>query len=129
MNDGSCTLTAYKHESFLPCDLKEIVSHVKKKKIPNRDRRVGLKKDITAIPLSRGYLLHTKELILQVNTLRPFYQINGRCTVDEISTTEEVSSFLQALHYYDLLSFGSESGQLIVKDVPIKYKQLYEEGG
>jgi radical SAM protein with 4Fe4S-binding SPASM domain len=128
MNDESCRLAAYTHESFLPCDLKEIVSHVRKKKIPSRDKRVGLKKGITVIPLSRGYLLHTKELVLQVNTLRSFYKINGNHTVDEISTTEEIDSFLQQLHYYDLLSFGSESGQLIFKDVPTKYKQLYDEG-
>ena len=126
MNDTSLVLTPYSHESFLPCELKEIVGHVTKKKITNRNEKVGLKKDVNAIPLNSGYLLHTKELVLSTNTLQPFYQINGKYTADELSTTAEVESFLQQLHYYDLLSFGGNSGQLLFKDVPKKYKELYK---
>lgn len=128
MNDKSLVLTAYSHESFLPCELKEIVTYSRKKKITNRDEKVGLKKDVGAIQLNRGYLLHTKELILSTNTLQPFYQINGKYTVDELGTTAEAESFLQELYYYNLLSLGSNSGQIIVKDVPKKYKDLYNEG-
>ena len=128
MNDECLILTAYSHESFLPCELKEIVAHVRKKKITNRNEKVGLKRDVNAISLNSGYLLHTKELVLSTNTLQPFYQLNGKYTVDELNTTAEVESFLQQLHYYDLLSFGGNSGQLLFKDVPKKYKELYKEG-
>lgn len=121
-------LTAYSHDSFLPCELKEIVAHARKKKITNKNEKVGLKKDINTVPLNRGYLLHTKELILLTNILQPLYQINGKYTVDELNTTAEMESLLQELHYYDLLSFGSNNGQLLVKDVPKKYKELYKKG-
>jgi radical SAM protein with 4Fe4S-binding SPASM domain len=128
MDSKSLVLTAYSHESFLPCELKEVVAHVRRKEITSRNEKVGLKKDVNAIPLNRGYLLHTKELILLTNTLQPFYQINGKYTVNELSSTAEMESYLQQLHYYDLLSFGSDNGQLLVKDVPEKYKELYKEG-
>jgi radical SAM protein with 4Fe4S-binding SPASM domain len=128
MNDKSLVLTAYSHESFLPCELKEVVTHVRRKEIPSRNEKVGLRKDIHAIPLNRGYILHTKELVLVTDTLQPFYQINGRHTVNELSSTAEMESFLQQLHYYNLLSFGSTNGQLLVKDVPKRYRELYEEG-
>jgi len=128
MNGKSLVLTAYSHESFLPCELKEIVAHARRKEISSRNEKVGLKKDIHATPLNRGYLLHTKELVLLTNTLQPFYQINGEYTVNELSSTPGVESFLQQLHYYDLLLFGSNNGQLLVKDVPKKYKELYKEG-
>lgn len=121
-------LTAYSHEPFLPCELKEIVTYAKKKKITNRNEKVGLKKDVGAIPTNRGYILHTKELVLFTNTLQPFYQINGRHTVDELCTTAEAESFLQELYHCDLLSFGSNSGQIMVKDVPKKHRDLYNGG-
>jgi len=120
-------LNAYSHEPFLPCDLKEIVTHTKKKELTNRNEKVGLKKDVKAIPLNKGYILHTKELVLFTNTLQPFYQINGRCTVDELCTTAEAESFLKELYYYNLLSFGSNNGKIIVKDIQKKYSDLYNE--
>jgi radical SAM protein with 4Fe4S-binding SPASM domain len=128
MNDKSLVLTAYSHEPFLPCELKEIVAHVKRKKITSRSEKVGLKKDVTAVPFNRGYLLRTKELVLLTNTIQPFYKINGKYTVDELNNTTELESSLQQLHYYDLLLFGSNNGRLLVKDVPKKYKELYKKG-
>jgi radical SAM protein with 4Fe4S-binding SPASM domain len=129
MDRKSLVLTAYSHESFLPCELKEVVFHVKKKEMTSRNEKVGLKKDINVLPLNRGYLLHTKELVLVTNTLQPFYQINGKYTVNELGSTAEMESFLQQLHYYDLLSFGFNNGQLLVKDIPEKYRELYNKEG
>ncbi len=66
-------------------------------------------------------------MLLQASSLLPFHQINGERTVDEIGTTREIDSFLQTLHYYDLLSFNCNSGQLLFKDVPEVYKEIYKE--
>jgi radical SAM protein with 4Fe4S-binding SPASM domain len=125
---ASLLLTGYSHESCLPCELNEVIGRIKRKNITaKRDEKVGLNKDICAIPLNRGYLLHTKELVFIANTLQPLLQINGRHTIDELNSMPEMESNLQQLHYYDLLSFGSNKGQLKVVDVPKKYKDLYEK--
>lgn len=122
-------LIGYSHESSLPCELNEVIGCIKRKNvIAPRDENVGLRKDIHVIPLSRGCLLHTKELVFIANTLQPFFQMNGDHTVEELSSTPEMESNLQQLHYHNLLSFGSNNGQLKFTDIPKRYRKLYEEG-
>jgi radical SAM protein with 4Fe4S-binding SPASM domain len=123
MNE-SLVLTDYSHETCLPCELNEVVTHIRRKNITaDRDEKVGLKKDIHAIPLNRGYLLHTKDLVLVANSIQPLLQIDGTHTIDEISSTQEMKSNLQQLHYYDLLSFGSNRGHIKTVDILEKYKE------
>lgn len=127
MNNKEVILTPYSHESFLPCELKKIVYRIKRKMI-TENKKVSLKKNIYAIPLNRGYILHTKEVILVTNDLHPFQQINGKYSVNELSKTPEMKSFLEQLYYYDLISFESKNnGQVIIKDDVEKYRELYGE--
>jgi len=128
MNDESLILIPYTHESCLPCELPEVVAHIRKRSITaSRDNKVGLDRDIHAIPLNRGYLLHTKDLVLTTNSLRPFLNVDGTQTIDELSNAPEMESVLEQLHYYNLLSFGSSNGQLRLKNVAKKYEVTHKE--
>jgi len=104
MNAESLVLSAYSHESCLPCKLNEIVVHIKKRNITaNRNKKVGLNKDIYVIPLNRGYLIHTKKSVFVTNNLQSFLQLDGTFTVGELSSTPEMESNLKQLNYYNLL--------------------------
>ena len=68
---GVAILEGYSHETYLPCDLGDIVSHLRRKSITAKpEEKVGLKCDIHVSPSNRGYLLYTKNLILFTNNLK-----------------------------------------------------------
>lgn len=123
------TIFPYSHESILPCELSEVVGHLKKKSLPGYpEEKVGLKDDIFVIPLNEGYLAYTGRLFLATNDWRPLSQINGQHTLTELITKQDMAPYLQQLHYYDLLSFESNNGQVKIADIDEKYTEKYRDG-
>lgn len=130
MISESPAMFGYSHESYLPCELHEVVGHLQKRSInANVKEKVGLKEDVCVIPLNRGYLIYTKELFLCTNDWKPLSQINGKHALADLSGTQEMRSYLQQLHHYNLLSFGSNNGQVKVIDIDKKYLEKYQDKG
>ena len=129
MSGEDLVLTAYSSESCLPCELSEIVTHVHKRHVvASIEDKVGLSKNIRAIPLNKGYMLYSKDNVFVANTLKPFLKIDGTHTLGELITSQEMKSHLQQLHYYNLLSFGSNEGQPTIIDIHPKYTKEYQKG-
>lgn len=123
-------IDSYSNETFLPCRLKEVISHIGRKIITAKaEEKVGLNTDINVIPLNReGYILYTKNLVLFTNNLKLLFQVNGAHSLHDLCATSEMKSCLEQLHYYNLLSFGSNKGQIRVARIDPKYKKIYQDG-
>lgn len=122
-------LSDYSHESCLPCELSEIVSQVTRRNIDaSLQDKVGLRKDILAVPLSRGFFLCAKDMVLISDTIDVLLQLDGTYSVGELIAKPEIESALQQLYYYGLLSFGSDEGKLRVVEVGPEYAAKYENG-
>jgi len=122
-------LLDYSHESCSPCQLSEIVFHVRRRSLEASPQdKVGLKKDILAIPLSRGFLLCDKDLVLIADTLDALLQLDGTHSFGELVGEPETESALEQLHYYGILSFGTNEGKLRVAQVKTEYLAKYASG-
>lgn len=122
-------LADYSHESCLPCQLDEIVSHVRKRSLEvSPQDKVGLKKDILAIPLRRGFFLCAKDLVVLADTLDVFSHLDGTHNLDDLIRNPDMESALEQLNYYGLVSFGSNKGKLRVAEVSTKYWAKYAGG-
>jgi len=127
--DGTMFLDGYFNETYLPCELDEVISHVRKKTISAKtENKVGLTEYIKAIPLNRGYILYTKKLVLFTSSLEPFFYLDGTHTLSDLSAIPEMKLYLQQLHYYNLLSLGPNNGQIKAISIDQKYMKLYQEG-
>ena len=70
-------LADYSHESCLPCRLPEIVSNLKTKTIKTvASETIGLKKNILAIPLNRGYFLCADNIVLVTDKIDFFKRLD-----------------------------------------------------
>ena len=122
-------LSDYSHESCLPCELGEIVTHVRKRKIDaSLQTKVGLKKDVLAIPLNNGFFLCAGNLVLIASTVDVFSRLDGRYSLGEVVAQPQMEDSLQRLHYYGLLSFGSNCGQLRIAGVGPEHTTKYQGG-
>lgn len=129
MHSEAVVLGGYAHETYLPCDLSEIVSHVRRKSITAKQgEKVGLKSDIHAIPFNRGYMLSTKSIVLFTNNLKPIFLLDGTHSLHDLCVTSEMKSCLEQLHFYNLLSFESNNGQLKLINIDRKYTKKYQDG-
>lgn len=123
------TLSEYSHESCAPCELDEIVTHVKRRRIDaNPQDKAGLAKDIFVVPLNNGFFLCSKDLVILTNTLDPILQLDGTRSLGDLVSNSGMESALQQLNYYGLLSFGSNEGQIRMIDIPQQYWEQYKNG-
>jgi len=122
-------LSRFFRESFLPCQEPEIVTHLRKSSISApAQEKVGLSGDISVIPLNRGYFLCTRDVILTVDTIAALHQLDGSHSFGELIAEPGMESALQQLHYYGLLSFGSNRGRLRTVPIGPEYRAKYSGG-
>lgn len=122
--------SAYSHESCLPCELDEVVIRVRRRKLDaSLSDKVGLSKDILAVPLSEGFFLCARDLALVSNTIEPLPQLDGTRTLGEVLSSPMAESALEQLHYYRLLSFGPNGGSLRMPTIEPRYLTQYQGGG
>jgi len=122
-------LSKFSRDSRLPCSLDKIVTYVRKRKLQaNLEDKVGLAKDVLAIPLNHGFVLCTKEAVFYTDSLDLLRYLDGTHTIAELITRPEMQSALEQLFYYGLLSFNSNNGYLKEVKIDSYYTDKYQGG-
>lgn len=121
-------IVGYSYEQTLPCELDKIVFKIKRKILPydSLSAPVGLKKNIIAIPCTKGYILYTENLVLYTDDIDTLARINGKIDLSSFLKWEGTCADLEQFYYYDLISFESNSGSLTVMDIPESVFNLYD---
>jgi radical SAM protein with 4Fe4S-binding SPASM domain len=90
--------------------------------------RVGLKKDILAIPLNRGFFLCANDLVILSDTLDVLSKMDGTHKLENLISEPDIELALEQLNYYGLVSFSSSEGKLRVAEVQSEYWKYYTQG-
>jgi len=119
-------ISRFSRDSRLPCEIKEITLSIRKRKLNvEPEYKIGLAKNVLAVPLNQGFVLCAKEAVLYVDEIGPLYCLNGKHTFAELSTKQGMQSVLEQLFYYGLLSFNSNNGRLREIKVDSRYVAQY----
>lgn len=122
-------LSRFSKDSRLPCKLDEIITNVRKRRLQaDRDDKVGLAKDVLAVPLNHGFVLCAKDTVLYTNEVEPLRYLDGSYTSTELVAKPGMQSALEQLFYYDLLSFNSNNGYFKEVRIDPKYAAKYQDG-
>jgi len=128
-------LLKFSRDSRLPCELKEIVGYIFRRKLSQSEqgKKIGLAKDIWVIPLNQGYIIcaknEDKNTVLYMDNIDLLYRLNGRFSFAELNTQPETQLLIEQLHYYKLLSFGFSKGILKAPKVDLEYYRKRYQGG
>ena len=58
-------LSKFSRDSRLPCGIDKIVTNLRRRKLQTEgENKIGLAKNVLAIPLNRGFVLCAKDLVL-----------------------------------------------------------------
>lgn len=122
-------LSRFSRDSRLPCEIDKIVTRVQKRKLQvNLDDKVGLRKNVWAIPLNRGFILCAEGLVLHTDEIEPLRYLNGTHRVASLIVMPGMEAALEQLFYHELLSFGSNQGRLKEVKVGTDYATKYQNG-
>jgi len=122
-------LSIFSRDSRLPCKVSKIVTNIKRRKL-NFDlgERLGLAKDVLAIPFSRGFVLCCKDIILFADNTDLLHRLNGTFTFSELIARREDERALEQLFYYNLISSGFSKGKLKEFKIDPRYSGKYQNG-
>lgn len=122
-------LSKFSRDSRLPCEIYKIITNLRRRKLQaGGENKVGLAKDIIAIPLNRGFVLCAKDVVLYADTISPFHYLDGTYSLAELVAKPDIQSALEQLFYYELLSFDSNNGHFKEVRVDQKYFAKYQDG-
>jgi radical SAM protein with 4Fe4S-binding SPASM domain len=127
-------LSTFFKESRLPCELDKIETYACYRKLEiDPQEKIGLAKDLWIVPLNEGFVLCAKDkprnVILWVDNINILRHLDDTHTFSELITERDGLPALEQLHYYNLLSFGSNKGRLREAKIDSKYKERYRENG
>lgn len=120
-------LTGYLREPRLPCSLNQITTKIERRKLNIKEGdKIGLSKNIIAIPLLDGYILCTKGAVYFIDEIESLRFINGSHTYSELIAMPNFIKSLEQLHNHDLLSVNRSSGNLKVVAINPSYISAYK---
>lgn len=122
-------VSKFSKDSRLPCKVDKIVTHVRKRRLQARpEDKVGLAKNILAVPLNDGFVLCARDIVLYTDSIEVLRYLDGTHSLTELIAKPEMESVLEQLFYYDLLSFDSNNGHLKEIRIDSRYTAKYQEG-
>jgi len=126
-------LSRFSRDSRLPCELNEIISRVHERKLEiNPQEKIGLAKDLWVVPLNQGFVICAKDrprnVILYVDNIDILRRLDGTYSFSELTVERDTLSILEQLHYYNLLCFGSNNGNLKEAKIDSRSKDKYQDG-
>ncbi len=120
-------LSRFSRDSRLPCKLSKVVVKTKRRKLPfGPEDKIGLRKDVLAIPFNDGFVLCIKDLILHIDNIDLLRKLSKTCLLKELSSKERKD--LEQLFYYDLISCEDCNRNLKEVKVSQRYTKRYKKG-
>jgi radical SAM protein with 4Fe4S-binding SPASM domain len=107
-------IAGYSHESCLPCALPQVMLRTARRPLKaDSGTRIGLSKDLLAVPLATGgFFLTSGEHALVVDSIDDLGRIDGSRDLADLSTREGMADSLEQLNAHGLLSFDGTSRAL-----------------